>query len=113
MKYVAYYSLHINSNEDPIDSSDLRLVCEYHLQALCDNLSLRGIDAMSLKPNTHYKVAKDMAEIEDRIILTRRIDRTIFQKYRVVYIMEKNLKEQVKEAYWYLNVQEEEAKASL
>ena len=82
----------------------MRVVCEHNLQGLCDNLILRGIDAISLKPNTHYKVAKDMAEIEDRIILTKRIDRTIFQKDRVIYITEKKVEEQVKEAYWYLNV---------
>ena len=80
------------------------MVCEHNLQGLCDNLILRGIDAISLKPNTHHKVAKDMAEIEDRIILTKRIDRTIFQKDRVIYITEKKVEEQVKEAYWYLNV---------
>ena len=47
-----------------------------------------------------------MAEIEDRIILTKRIDRSIFQKHDVVYITEKKVEEQIKEVYWFLNVQQ-------
>ena len=79
------------------------------LQGLCDNLTLQGIDAISLKYDTHYRIAKDIAEIEDRIILTTRF-RRIFQKENVIYITEKKLEEQVKEAFWYLNVKQDNKK---
>ena len=74
------------------------------LQDLCNALSFQRINAIALKPGTHYEVAKEMAEVEGRTILTRRY-RKIFPRDRVIYITEKKMEDQIKEVFWYLNVQ--------
>ena len=98
------YDHFFQSNKDPIQSSDVRVVCEHILQDLCDALSSQRIDATALKPGTHYQVAKEMAEVEGRTILTRRY-RKIFPRDKVIYITEKKISHQIKEVFWYLNVQ--------
>ena len=84
--------------------SDIRVVCEHILQDLCHALSSQRIDALALKTGTHYQVAKEMAEVEGRTILTRRY-RQIFPPDKVIYITEKKIEKQVEEVFWYLNVQ--------
>ena len=92
------------SNKAPMKLSDIRVVCEHILQDLCHALSSQRIDALALKAGTHYQVAKEMAEVEGRTILTRRY-RQIFPPDKVIYITEKKIEKQVEEVFWYLNVQ--------
>jgi len=100
-------------NDEPIEPPDLKVVCENMLQGLCKKLRLQGVDAVALEAYEHYEVAKELAEKEDRMILTKSLShatalRKIVKKDHVLYITEEKIEDQIKEVFWYFNVQPDE-----
>jgi hypothetical protein len=100
-------------NKEPIEPPDLKVVCENMLNGLCKKLRLQGVDAEGLEPYQYFEVAKERAEKEGRMILTKSLNhvaqlKKVFKKEHVLYITESKLEEQIKEVYWYFNVQPDE-----
>ena len=100
-------------NTEPIKPPDLKVVCENMLQGLCKKLRLQGVDAEVLEPYEYFEVATERAEKEGRMILTKSLDhaaqlKRIFKEEHVLYIIEDKLEEQIKEVFWYFNVQPDE-----
>ena len=77
------------------------------LQGLCKKLRLQGVDAIALESYEHHDVAKEIAEKQDRMILTKSIKsalrlKQIFRKEHVLCITEETMNDQVKLASTFL-----------
>jgi len=83
-------------NKEPIEPPDLKVVCENMLHGLCKKLRLQGVDAEVLEPYEYFEVAKERAEKEGRMILTKSLNhvaqlKKVFKKEHVLYITESKL----------------------
>lgn len=97
----------------PIEPPNLKVVCDNMLQGLCKKLRIRGVDAIHLESYEHFEIAKDIAEKEGRMILTKSSNhasrfKQIFRPNHVLLISAEKTEEQVKEVFWYFTVNPDE-----
>ena len=58
--------------KEPIKPPDLRVVCDNMLEGLCKQLRKYGVDAIAITSQDDVEQCAEIANIEDRVVLTRK-----------------------------------------
>ena len=87
----------------PISPPELKVVCDNMLEGLCKQLRKFGVDSIAISGEDHWEKCADIANQEDRIVLTRKKRMKQLSKMvnggRCFALSCDNPKEQVKEVF--------------